>query len=199
MRQSADGNAHDNDDCLMRAVANGSEDAFDLLLMRHRDWVCRLMATIVQDGELAEDLTQQAFYRVYRQREDYRGTGQFIPWLRRIAVNLARNALRDRQREREMKMSLINGAEQTQAQITPETDPARLLHSRLLHEEMREALALLTPEHREVLILYYFIGAAVPEIARRTACPEGTVKSRLFHARQKLRAYSERFIERNVS
>src|SRR5436190_1075027 len=86
----------DSDDGLLRAALAGGEAAFNRLLARHRPWVRRLIQGIVLDPEQAEDLTQEAFCRVYKHLADYNSRERFIPWLKRIAVNLARNALRDR-------------------------------------------------------------------------------------------------------
>jgi RNA polymerase sigma-70 factor (ECF subfamily) len=173
------------DDELLQSARKGEDAAFALLLARHRLWVYRLVQAIVQDAEQAEDLTQDTFCRVYRHLDDYNAQERFIPWLKRIALNLARNHLRDRRRYQEHLTTLPYTAEQTRPD--PLTDPASALTSRLLQEEVRTALEALGPEHREVMALHYFAGLNVEAIAQQMACPVGTVKSRLFHARRQLR------------
>lgn len=172
------------DDDLIRAARDGDETAFAALLQRHRDWVCRLIYAVVQDQEQAEDLTQEAFYRVYQNLGFYTAQGQFVPWLKRIAVNLARNFLRDRLRDQRRESALTRHTEQRPG---PQTDPAAILASRLLQEEIRDVLERLSPEARQALALHYFAGLSIQEIAERADCPEGTVKSRLFHARRLVR------------
>jgi len=172
-----------SDDDLVRAARNGDDTAFAELLMRHRDWVRRLMRAVVQDPEHAEDLTQEAFYRVCRHLADYSAQGKFVPWLKRIALNLARKHLQARRRE-------SVAAEQIHAEQSrpdPLADPATVLTSRLLQQEVRAALERLGDEQRQALVLHYFTGLSVPEIARRMDCPEGTVKSRLFQGRRRVR------------
>jgi RNA polymerase sigma-70 factor, ECF subfamily len=171
------------DDDLVRAARNGDEGAFTRLLERHRAWVCRLMYTIVRDSDQAEDLTQDAFCRVYRHLEHYTEQDRFIPWLKRIAVNLARNSLRDQKRQDALTEHI--GKEPMPLGLI--LDPAAELEARLLQREVGIALEGLSQEHRQAFTLHYFAGLSVQEIALRTDCPPGTIKSRLFHARRQVR------------
>jgi len=172
-----------SDDDLVRAARDGEDAAFAELMMRHRDWVRRLMRAVVQDAEHAEDLTQEAFYRVCRHLGGYSAQGKFVPWLKRIALNLARRFLQEQRRESEIAVQIH--AEQSRPD--PLADPASVLASRLLQQEVRAALERLGAEQRQALVLHYFTGLSVPEIARRMDCPEGTVKSRLFQGRRRVR------------
>jgi RNA polymerase sigma-70 factor (ECF subfamily) len=172
-----------DDDDLVRAARNGEEGAFAELLRRHRDWVCRLMRAVVQDPEQAEDLTQEAFFRVYRHLGAYSCQGSFVPWLKRIAVNLARNCLRERRRD----AVLAERLHAEESRPDPLADPENVLASRLLRQEVRAAIDRLPDDQRRALVLHYFTGLSVPEIARRTCSPEGTVKSRIYYARRRVR------------
>ena len=178
--------SENSDDALVRIARDGDETAFARLQAIHRPWVVRLIGSVVRDADLAEDLTQEAFCRVYRHRDGYDARGQFVPWLKRIALNLARNALRDGARDRERVASAGREAAPTGA-ASATADPAAALESRLLRQEVRAALGALPREQREAALLHYFAGSSVREIARAAGCPEGTVKSRLFQARQTLR------------
>jgi RNA polymerase sigma-70 factor, ECF subfamily len=171
-----------SDDNLVQAAREGDEDAFALLMERHREWVRRLINAVVRDAEQAEDLTQEAFCRVHRNLGGYTEQERFVPYLKRIAVNLARNFLRDQKRRaaltehlrREPPLGLI-------------IDPLAMLDLRAMRAELRDALDRLGPEQRQALLLHYFSGLSVEEIAREVDCPPGTVKSRLFHARRQVR------------
>ena len=172
-----------DDDCLMRALAAGDKAAFALLLRRHRSWVCALLRAVVRDEEQAEDLTQDVFCRLYERRDEYRPEGRFVAWLKQVAVNVARDFLRARKRAGCASLdSLMEIA-------APEEwfDPATIFASRMLQQDVRAAIERLNDEHQAVVLLHYFGGLPVEEIARRLRCPAGTVKSRLFHARRHLR------------
>lgn len=173
----------DRDDNLMQAVAAGNEAAFAELMRRHRQWVYHQVRAIVQDSSQAEDLTQEAFTRVYRSAGDYTAQGSFTAWLRRIALNLARNHLKQRQRsaclslsDLEMELLGTNGSE-----------PMQALLARGLSEDVRTAIQALPDEQRFPLIMRYFGDMSLQEIAWAMRCPEGTVKSRLFHALRRVR------------
>ena len=172
-----------DDDCLMRALAAGDRAAFALLLRRHRNWVCALLRAVVRDEEQSEDLTQDVFCRLYERRGDYRPEGRFVAWLKQVAVNVARDFLRARKRTGCASLDSLSEI------AAPEEgfDPATILASRMLRQDVRAAIERLNDEHRSVVLPYYFGGQPVEEIAQRLRCPVGTVKSRLFHARRHLR------------
>jgi RNA polymerase sigma-70 factor (ECF subfamily) len=175
----------DGDDLLVGAARGGDERAFGRLVARHRPWVFGLIRAVVQDAEHAEDLTQEAFCRVHRGLGTYAAQGQFVPWLKQIALNLARNALRDRMAERRRQTALA--AEQQAARPAPADDPAAAVVSHVIRSELRAALDALPAEQRQAVELHYFAGLSVREIAQRTGHPEGTIKTRLFHARRQVR------------
>jgi RNA polymerase sigma-70 factor (ECF subfamily) len=173
------------DDELAVAARSGDESAFALLLHRHREWVYRVAYAVVGDAESADDATQEVFVRLYRHLADYEPRGRFVPWLKNIAINTARNALRnDRpRRDRVSCRPLHDGFEG----VSAGSDPEAVLTSRLLREEVRTALQGLPAEQRQAVLLYYFSGQGVEDIARIARCPPGTIKSRLYHARRHLR------------
>lgn len=195
-RNGGSDSGSDEDDTLIQAAQNGDRAAFALLLRRHREWVFRLLHAIIQDGDRAEDLTQEVFWRVYLRLGDYIPCGKFAPYLKRVAVNAARNSLRDRrcQARREIPIEeMVLGTEGGRL-----TDPAAILSSRLLQEEVRTAIETLSEEQRQVVTLYYFGGRSVESIADTLCCPVGTVKSRLFHGRRHLRRALQETEEKNT-
>ena len=174
---------HTTDDDLMQATLGGDESAFAELMRRHRDWVCGLMHAIVGDREQAEDLAQEAFCRVYRSRKDYAARGNFVAWLKRIAVNVARDFLRGNRRTALVPLGDLGEMPAGETGF----DPFAALASRVLRQEVRAAIAALPPDQRQALVLHYFGGASIEEVAERMGCPIGTIKSRLHHARRRIR------------
>jgi RNA polymerase sigma-70 factor (ECF subfamily) len=150
---------------------------------RHRSWVRSLTFAIVGHSELAEDLTQETFCRAYQNAARYQSQGNFTAWLKRIAVNLGRDALRSRKTAEtvpvdEMHETLVdkNGV-----------DPLEALASEVLREEMRDAIASLPDEQRLALAMYYFGNMSLQDVAWAMKCPVGTVKSRLFNGLRRVR------------
>ena len=176
--------ATNDDDLLMRAAAGGDRAAFTCLVRRHRGWVLALMRAVIHDADQAEDLTQDVFCRLYARSGEYHARGQFVAYLKRVAVNAARDFLRAA-RKRPVAASLHAAAENP----APDSrfDPATVFASRALQHDIRTAIARLNAEQQAVVLLHYFGGLPVEQIAQQIRCPAGTVKSRLFHARRHLR------------
>jgi len=172
------------DDDLMRAFAGGNEDAFSILVGRHRNWVCRLLNAFTHDLDQAEDLAQEVFHRVHRNAGQYRAQGQFIPWLKRIAVNLGKNFLTQKH---QAVLVPLSECQQRVAEGRG-TDPLVLLMAQAVRSEMREVILSLPDSQRKVIIMRYFGAMSVQDIAAAVNCPEGTVKSRLFHGLRRVRS-----------
>lgn len=170
------------DDELMRTIAAGDAAAAAELMRRHRGWVCNLLYAFTRQKEQAEDLTQEAFCRVVHHAGDYVGQGQFTAWLKRIAVNLGRNHL---SRHRLSTVSLSEC--EYVATGDQRTDPLALLMDEVTHTEIRQAIQSLPDDQKRTLVLRFYSGMTVPQIAEVLQCPEGTVKSRLFHGLRRIR------------
>jgi RNA polymerase sigma-70 factor, ECF subfamily len=170
-----------SDDALMRAVVGGDHEAFRTLLQRHGGWVRSLLGAIVR--EHADDLAQEVFCRVYQRAADYTGRGQFAPWLKRIAVNLAKDFLR------KQKGALTIGLEDIEGALTSDdqSNPVAALLSSALRQELRSAIRALPDKHRRVIVMRYFGGLSLQDIAGAMKCPLGTVKSRLFNGLRQIR------------
>ena len=171
------------DDELMRAAAEGDRSAFSELVLRHREWVRSLAYAFVQDEAAAEDLAQEAFCRAYDRREAYVPEGKFVPWLKRIAVNLCRDALRRRKGRESVSWEALE-VEQADPRGW---DPMEALTSEALSADLRDAMGVLPDEQRLALAMYYFGNMSVQEIAWAMNCPAGTVKSRLFNGLRRVR------------
>lgn len=178
--------AETDDDFLMQAAAaTGDREAFALLVRRHRGWVFALVRAIVRDADQAEDLTQDVFCRLYARRGQFGARGHFVAYLKQIAINAARDHLRFNRRL--PTGTPLNEFENVAPPQDHRFDPAAVFASRALQQNVRDALVRLNDEQRNVVLLHYFGGLSVEEIAQKVRCPAGTVKSRLFHARRHLR------------
>ncbi len=176
---------------LVERAQRGDITAFDQLIRRHHGRIYALIYHLVGNREDAEDATQSAFLRAYRALSGFRGAAAFSSWMYRIAVNTALNFIKQRRRQAEVPLQTFgrtqspdNGAG---ALITRRT-PARDAQLSELHQKLNEALQSLSEKHRTVVILHDIEGLPHEEIARVMGCSEGTVRSRLFYARQLLQS-----------
>lgn len=172
-----------NDDELMLAAAEGSEEAFAALMERHRDWVRWLLRSFVRDADQVEDLAQETFSRVYRNRAEYVPRGNFIAWLKRIAVNQAKDHLRRQKTRAEAPL------EESEALLIADhrAGPVSLLTNGCLQEDLRAAIGRLPDEQRLPVVMHYFGDMTVSDIAWALRCPVGTIKSRLFYGLRRVR------------
>jgi RNA polymerase sigma-70 factor, ECF subfamily len=172
-----------SDDDLMQATAGGDPAAFTELVQRHRGWVRSLMIAFVRSEAPAEDLTQEAFCRAYQHADTYAARGHFVAWLKRIAVNLAKDFLRKQGRADCLP---FHECEET-AIADHRFDPMMALASGALRDEVRGAIQGLPDEQRLAMVMYYFGDMSLQDIAWAMKCPVGTVKSRLFYALRRVR------------
>jgi len=171
---------------LVRRAQRGERAAFDLLVLRYQHKVIKLVARLLRDPAEAEDVAQEAFVKAYRALASFRGDSAFYTWLYRIAVNTARNAMASRQRRPLDYEAELSDSEQSNVE-------SRLRHSdtpeaSVLSEEIREtvnrAVADLPEDLRTAIILREVEGLSYEEIAAAMDCPVGTVRSRIFRARE---------------
>ena len=181
---------------LVRRMLAGDERAFDALLERHQDAVRRHLTRMVRDPALVDDLAQEAFLRVWTRADQWRGRAAFRTWLLRIATNLALNHLRSAKRRRQQPLELPPPPALDDGDDEPHV-PAWMIDASALGPdalvelaEQRELLGRLVdglPDaKRQVFRLAHEAELNVREIAEQLGIPEGTVKSRLHHARRKL-------------
>lgn len=172
-----------SDDMLMRAVAAGDRSAFTEITRRHRNWVRSIMTAYVRDRDQAEDLTQEVFCRVFRSVERYDAHGSFTAWLKRIAINLARDFIKSRGRVTFISVEEIEDLPNEE----PCFDPVAALEADHLREELRSAMQALPDEQRLALVMHYFGGMSAQDIAWAMKCPLGTVRSRIFNGLRRVR------------
>ena len=157
----------------------GDRDAFRFLVERHQGVVFGTAYHMTGNRAVAEELAQEAFLSAWKGIRTFRRGRPFKPWLMRILVNEVM-AMR---RRRRVDTTPIEGEDWP----GDAEDPAASLESRLERQTLQQAVAALSPEHRQVVALRYFAQMSVAEVARAAGLNEGTVKSRLHRAHQALR------------
>ncbi len=170
---------------LVKRVQKGEKGAFDLLVLKYERKIINLVMRYVRDPEQALDITQEAFIKAYRALPRFRGDSAFYTWLYRIAVNTAKNYLAA-QRRRPMDIELdLQDPEQygLHAKLKESDTPEGLALSQELQETLERAIAALPDDLRQAIILRELDGMSYEEIAQTMECPVGTVRSRIFRAR----------------
>ncbi len=168
-----------SDEDLLRRIAAGDPLAMRVLFARHQLAVHRFVLRVVRDETVAEDAVSETFLDVWRQAGDFEGRSKVTTWLLSIARFKAFSALR---RRRDAGLD-----EEWAAEIPDEADTPEVVSQKLdKGAAIRLCMEKLSAEHREVLDLVYYHEASVDEVAGIVGIPEGTVKTRLFHARKKL-------------
>ncbi len=170
----------DPDQPLVRAALAGELQAFEQLVERHRDVVFRVVARLVADDHVAEDLTQDTFLRAFHRLEHYRGEAPFRSWLLRIAHNTAVTHVT---RAGRFAAHPLDAAGEEIAGAVEPGGPAEQLERRERRDRLDTKLKGLGRTHRTVLVLRDIEGLSYEEIARVTGAPVGSVKARLHRAR----------------
>jgi len=175
-----------SDDDLMRACQEGDVDAFEVLVSRYRRKLHVFITHIIGDEGLAEDFLQETFLRVYLEASDYLPMGRFRGWLYTIARNLSLNSLNYAARHRGLTPDAPMILWNWEAAADAPAENSWESKEELLREVAARAEGL-SEKHRHVVLLRYFHGLSIAEIAEVEECPVGTVKSRLHHAIKELR------------
>jgi len=170
---------------LVRRVQRGEQPAFDLLVRRHQHRVIALIGRYIRDWSECQDVAQDAFLRAYRAIGGFRGDAQFSTWLYRIAVNTAKNHLAAQNRRIPLDDVEFTDAEQFESALRlHDTDtPEREAMRQQMESAVMRAVAALPEELRQAVTLREVEGLSYDEIAARMQCPIGTVRSRIFRAR----------------
>jgi RNA polymerase sigma-70 factor, ECF subfamily len=178
---------------LVQRVKNGDKEAFNLLVLKYQRKVGRLVRRLVSNSDEADDVVQDAFIKAYRALPQFRGDSAFYTWLYRIAVNTAKNHLVSRGK-RPISLSELTSNEGddesfevpvvTIGNNTPEAE----LMSRQIAEAVNRAVSALPEELQTALSLREIDGLSYEEIAEAMNCPIGTVRSRIFRAREAVAA-----------
>ena len=187
--------APDADAALVERVKQGDRRAFEMLVVKYQRRIERLIGRMVRDVDLVPDIAQETFIRAYRALPQFRGDSQFYTWLYRIAVNTAKKALMDLKRDPLVTESARLGnrdedEEPTRTDNEPSDveTPDALLASKQIATAVNLAIADLSEELRQAITLREIEGLSYEEIADLMNCPIGTVRSRIFRAREAIAA-----------
>jgi RNA polymerase sigma-70 factor (ECF subfamily) len=171
---------------LIRRVQQGDRSAFDLLVIKYQHKIVKLIMRYVRDSSEALDVAQEAFLKAYRAAPSFRGDSAFYTWLYRIAINTAKNHLVaagrkpisfDLDTQDPEQSSILNELKELD---TPEA----LVQSEEVRETINRAIQSLPDELRTAILLREIEGLSYEEIAETMDCPVGTVRSRIFRARE---------------
>ncbi len=184
----------DADALLVERAKRGDTRAFEMLVVKYQRRLQRLIGRMVRDAGLVEDIAQESFIRAYRALPQFRGDSAFYTWLYRIAVNTAKKALVDLKREIVIPEStLINlgDGEETsriENELTDGETPEAVLASKEIAAAVNAAIEALSDDLRQAITLREIEGLSYEEIAEVMNCPIGTVRSRIFRAREAISA-----------
>ena len=174
---------------LVKRVQRGEKPAFDLLVLKYQHRIGAVIGRFVPDHAEAQDIAQESFMRAYRALQNFRGDAQFYTWLYRIAVNTAKNHLVAMKRRPPTSDVEVEDAEHfTGARMQDNDTPEHELLREEIAREVSQTVAALPEELRQAITLREVEGLSYEEIAETMDCPIGTVRSRIFRAREAIDA-----------
>ena len=193
----------DSDLRLVERTVAGDQRAYELLVIKYQRRIERLVARMVRDTDLVADITQETFLRAYRALHQFRGAAQFYTWLYRIAVNTAKKALVDMKRNPVVTESALRGSSDSEDEtsfldrelISDET-PETVLAAQEIAAAVNAAMEALPEDLRQAVTLREIEGLSYEEIAVAMECPIGTVRSRIFRAREAISARVKPLLEK---
>lgn len=184
----------DSDRVLVERTVAGDQRAYELLVLKYQRRIQRLIGRMVRDVDLVEDIAQETFLRAYRALHQFRGDAQFYTWLYRIAVNTAKKALMDLKRDPTVTEAARRTSDDEDETSRPgnepiaEDTPESLLAAKEISAMVQAAMDALPPDLREAVMLREIEGLSYEDIAVVMQCPIGTVRSRIFRAREAVSA-----------
>ncbi|MGE5450965.1 MAG: RNA polymerase sigma factor RpoE [Acidobacteriota bacterium] len=180
----------DVDAALVERVQRGDQRAFEMLVVKYQRRIERLIARMVRDADLVEDIAQETFIRAYRALPNFRGESAFYTWLYRIGVNTAKKALLGLKRDPLVTQTALasmddeDDSSRVENELTDGETPESLLASRQIAETVNQAIEDLSDDLRQAITLREIEGLSYEEISELMSCPIGTVRSRIFRARE---------------
>ena len=180
----------DVDAPLVERAKQGDARAFEMLVVKYRRRIERLIGRMVRDGDLVADIAQETFIRAYRALPQFRAESAFYTWLYRIAVNTAKKALMDLKRDPLVTEAALASRDEddetsrVENELSDGETPESLLASRQIAATVNAAIEALSDDLRQAITLREIEGLSYDEIAEVMNCPIGTVRSRIFRARE---------------
>ena len=183
-------NAIDADAELVNRVKAGDVKAFEMLVVKYQRRIERLIGRMVRDVDLIPDIAQETFIRAYRAIPQFRGESAFYTWLYRIAVNTAKKSLLELKRDPTVSESALAARDEddetsrVENELSDGETPEAVLASKQVAAAVNSAMQALSEELRQAITLREIEGLSYEEIAEMMNCPIGTVRSRIFRARE---------------
>ena len=180
----------DVDAPLVERVKQGDARAFEMLVVKYQRRIERLIGRMVRDADLVPDIAQETFIRAYRALPQFRGDSAFYTWLYRIAVNTAKKALMELKRDPLVTETALASREQddetsrVENELSDGETPESIMASRQIAATVNAAIDALSEDLRQAITLREIEGLSYEEIAEVMNCPIGTVRSRIFRARE---------------
>jgi RNA polymerase sigma-70 factor, ECF subfamily len=180
----------DADALLVEQFKRGDMRAFEMLVVKYQRRIERLIGRMVRDPDLVQDIAQDTFIRAYRALPQFRGESAFYTWLYRIAVNSAKRSLHDMKRDPVIVHSAMQSAQDDDETLRPLDEltdpetPESVLASREIAATVNAAVEALSEDLRQAITLREIEGLSYEEIAELMNCPIGTVRSRIYRARE---------------
>ncbi len=174
------------DEELVLRVQRGDKSAYDYLVIKYQHRIIQLVNRYIKDPSESQDVAQEAFIKAYRALADFRGEAAFFTWLYRIAINTAKNYLLSRSRRSANYQVDIQDAEalENAPQLQGLETPERELLNQEIIDAIKASIEELPEDMRTAIVLREFEGMSYEEIAEAMDCPVGTVRSRIFRARE---------------
>lgn len=187
-----------NDTVLVRRACEGDLGAYDDLVRRYQDRIYSTLYHMTANHEDANDLAQEAFIKAFQALKTFKGGSSFYTWVYRIAVNKTINFLKQRKNKTHLSLDDIDFQAEHDPDLVAlisEKTPRREINLAELQEKLNVAMQKLSEHHRLVVTLHDVQGLSHEEIAEIMGCNIGTVRSRLFYARQQLQAYLSDYLK----
>ncbi len=172
---------------LVRRVQRGDKGAFDVLVLKYQHKLVKLVTRYVRNPAEAEDIAQEAFIKAYRALPQFRGDSAFYTWLYRIAINTAKNAVVSRDRspvDYDFDRDSIDESYDMQGRLKDSETPEGLVLTDEIRQTVNAAIEQLPEDLRTAIVLRELEGLSYEQIAAQMDCPVGTVRSRIFRARE---------------
>lgn len=177
----------ESDLVLVKRVQRGDKSAFDLLVRKYQHKVVKLVLRYVRNPAEAEDIAQEAFIKAYRALPQFRGDSAFYTWMYRIAINTAKNSLASRDRSPiayDLDLTDPEESHSVQTKLQDPDTPEGMALTEEIRQIVNSAIEALPEELKTAIVLRELDGLSYEEIAAAMECPVGTVRSRIFRARE---------------
>ena len=193
MSEDLPASPQDSDTTLVQRTVAGDQRAYGLLVLKYQRRIQRLIGRMVRDVDLVEDICQETFIRAYRALHQFRGDAQFYTWLYRIAVNTAKKFLLEMKNDPTVSEGFLANDDDDETswkknEPTADDGPESILAAKEIAAVVNAAMDDLPADLRQAVVLREIEGLSYEEIATAMNCPVGTVRSRIFRAREAISA-----------